>query len=59
MLADMIVHYDSLNFEYTCICADEDQPIYIRQAANRARLVLNKYYQKTDDSELYRLALCK
>lgn len=57
MLADVIVHYDTLNFEYSRICVDQSQPIYIRQAANRARLILNKYYQKTDESELYRLAM--
>jgi hypothetical protein len=57
MLADVIVHYDALNYEYTEMCNDESLPLYLRHAANRAREVLNKYYQRTDESDLYRLAL--
>jgi hypothetical protein len=57
MLADIIVHYDSLNDEYTRMCNDEELPRWARQVANCARLKLNKYYQVTDSSDLYRLAL--
>lgn len=59
LLADVIVHYDALNFEYSEMCNTDSIPLYLRHAANRARVVLNKYYQKTDESELYRLAMCK
>jgi hypothetical protein len=57
MLADVIVHYDILNSEYSDMCLDESLPLYLRHAANRARVVLNKYYAKTDESDLYRLAM--
>lgn len=59
MLADVIIHYDGLTYEFDNLCSDSSQPLYIRQAADHARVVLNKYYQKTDESELYRLALHK
>lgn len=57
MLAGVIVHYDALNCEYTDMCNDKSLPLYLRHAANRARVVLNKYYQKTDESDLYRVAM--
>ncbi len=31
----------------------------VRAAASLARTVLNKYYEKTDESILYRCAICK
>ncbi|KAF8606333.1 hypothetical protein BDV93DRAFT_437625, partial [Ceratobasidium sp. AG-I] len=57
MMADVIVHYDGLNCEYSEMCLDTQLPLWIRQAANRRRQVLNKYYKKTNESELYRLAM--
>ncbi|QRW02441.1 DNA polymerase [Ceratobasidium sp. AG-Ba] len=57
MLADVIVHYDSLDYTYGKICNDTSLPLYVRHAANRARKVLNKYYTKTDTSHLYRLSI--
>lgn len=57
MLADVIVHYDILNSEYSKMGVDTSLPLYLRHAANRARIVLNRYYQKTDESDLYRLAM--
>jgi hypothetical protein len=57
MLADVILHYDSLNYEYTEMCRDDSLPLYLRHAANRALGVLNKYYGRTDESDLYRLAI--
>ncbi|KAF8596438.1 hypothetical protein BDV93DRAFT_454929, partial [Ceratobasidium sp. AG-I] len=58
MMADIIVHHDGLNCEYSDMCVDETLPLWMRHAANRGRKVLNKYYEKTDESELYRLAMC-
>ncbi|KAF8593224.1 hypothetical protein BDV93DRAFT_461631, partial [Ceratobasidium sp. AG-I] len=57
MMADIIVHYDGLNCKYSKMCLATRLPLWIRQAANRGRQVLNKYYEKTDESELYRLAM--
>jgi hypothetical protein len=59
MLANVIVHYDSLDHVYRGVCLDGKQPLWIRHAARRGMGVLNKYYGKSDESHLYRLALCK
>jgi hypothetical protein len=59
MLADIIPHYDSLDHIYRNVCLDTKQPLWIRHAARRAMIVLNKYYGKSDESDLYRLGLCK
>ncbi|KAG9082047.1 hypothetical protein FS749_007151 [Ceratobasidium sp. UAMH 11750] len=57
MLADVLVHFDALDYIYTTICADEKQPAWMRHAAKRALTVLNKHYGKTDESHQYRLAV--
>ncbi|KAG8741784.1 hypothetical protein FRC10_002419 [Ceratobasidium sp. 414] len=57
MLADVIIHFDSLDFTYSKMCEDMSLPLYIRHSANWARLILNKYYGKTDQCALYRLAV--
>ncbi|KAF8596708.1 hypothetical protein BDV93DRAFT_454383, partial [Ceratobasidium sp. AG-I] len=57
MIADVIVHHDRLECEYREMCLDKKLPLWMRQAAYRVRRVLNKYYEKTDKSELYRLAM--
>ncbi|KAF8594529.1 hypothetical protein BDV93DRAFT_458812, partial [Ceratobasidium sp. AG-I] len=57
LLADVIVQYDALNEQYGKICHDQKLPLYLRHAADRAQTVLNRYYEKTDESSLYRLAL--
>lgn len=57
MLADIIVHYDVLDEEYMEMCNMESLPLYHRHAANWACQMFNKYYQKTDDSEMYQLAI--
>ena len=59
MLADVILHFDSLDFEYTNIANDKKQPSYIRQGAERARGVLNKYYELSDSSHMYRIGMRK
>ena len=59
MLADVLVHYDALDHVFRPICLDTKQQLWIRHAARRAMVVLNKYYGKSDDSHLYRLALRK
>ncbi|KAG8728818.1 hypothetical protein FRC10_004546, partial [Ceratobasidium sp. 414] len=57
MLANIIVHFDTLDYEYTNICMDTKLPLYVQQGAERARSVLNKYYKLTDNSILYHLAV--
>ncbi|KAG9094187.1 hypothetical protein FRC06_011077 [Ceratobasidium sp. 370] len=57
MLADVIVHYNSLNYTYGKICSDTSLPLYVRHAANHGRKVLNKYYTKTNTSHLYQLSI--
>ncbi|QRW11530.1 DNA polymerase [Ceratobasidium sp. AG-Ba] len=57
LLADVIVHFDSLDYTYGKFCDDTSLPLYIRHAAHRALLVLNKYYGKTDLCSLYQLAV--
>jgi hypothetical protein len=57
MLADVLIHYDSLNHEYCKTANDATLPLWARHAANRARLKLNKHYAISDSSYLYRLAL--
>lgn len=57
MLGSVIGHYDSLNHEYTRMCRDSTLPLWARQAADRARRKLNKYYQVTDESNLYRMSI--
>ncbi|KAG8725755.1 hypothetical protein FRC10_007895, partial [Ceratobasidium sp. 414] len=59
LLADVIVQYDALNQRYGHMCNDKSLPLYLRHAADRAQGVLNKYYEKTDDSDMYRLALSR
>ncbi|KAG9125172.1 hypothetical protein FRC07_008697, partial [Ceratobasidium sp. 392] len=48
MLADIIVHFDTLDFEYTTMSQDMKLPAFVWQGAKRALLVLNKYYGLTD-----------
>ncbi|KAF8596056.1 hypothetical protein BDV93DRAFT_455583 [Ceratobasidium sp. AG-I] len=57
MLADIIVHYNVFNTKYTKMCNNKKLPVYQRHAANRGRMLFNKYYQKTDESEMYCLAI--
>ncbi|KAG8706006.1 hypothetical protein FRC09_002632 [Ceratobasidium sp. 395] len=57
LIADVIFHFDALNNEYNNMCIDSSKPLYIRHAANNARRKLDKYYSKTDESDMYRLAL--
>ncbi|QRV99744.1 DNA polymerase [Ceratobasidium sp. AG-Ba] len=56
MLADVLVHFDSLDYEYTTIAADKKQPLYVHQGAEHAWVVLNKYYLLTDDLHLYHMS---
>ncbi|KAF8607086.1 hypothetical protein BDV93DRAFT_435812, partial [Ceratobasidium sp. AG-I] len=57
MLVDIIVHYDALDAEYAEMCNNKSLPVYHWHAANQGRLLFNGYYQKTDESEMYHLAI--
>jgi hypothetical protein len=56
-LGNIIIHYNSLHFEYDNICSDQNQDLWVHRCAKHACGVLNQYYAKTDESDLYRLAL--
>ncbi|QRV83564.1 DNA polymerase [Ceratobasidium sp. AG-Ba] len=57
MLADVIIHLDSLDYMFGKMCEDDALPLYARHASNRAREKLNEYYSKTDTSDAYRFAI--
>ncbi|KAF8596022.1 hypothetical protein BDV93DRAFT_455649, partial [Ceratobasidium sp. AG-I] len=57
LLAEVMVQYDTLNELYGRIANNKTVALYLRHTADRTQVVLNKYYSKTDDSVLYRLAL--
>ncbi|QRV88417.1 DNA polymerase [Ceratobasidium sp. AG-Ba] len=57
MLADVTIHFDSLDYVFGQFCEDAQLPLYARHAADRARLKLNEYYGKTDASDVYRFAI--
>ncbi|KAG9081980.1 hypothetical protein FRC06_005300, partial [Ceratobasidium sp. 370] len=53
LLADVILHFDSLNYMYTNITNNLKEPMYVWTGAEHAQVVLNKYYQMTDNTHLY------
>ncbi|KAG8692217.1 hypothetical protein FRC11_003774, partial [Ceratobasidium sp. 423] len=57
MLGNVIVLYDSLNHDYSQMCRNINLPVWACDGANCARLKFTKYYQKSDESVLYRLAI--
>ncbi|KAG8699536.1 hypothetical protein FRC08_005227 [Ceratobasidium sp. 394] len=57
MLVDVIVHFDELDSVHTSMAANTKLPLYVQQATERARIVLNKYYKLTDLLWLYRIAI--
>lgn len=48
-----------LNLSKTIDNTVQAKPAHIRWGASRARLLLDKYYSKTDESSLYRVAIRK
>ncbi|KAG9085444.1 hypothetical protein FRC06_003598, partial [Ceratobasidium sp. 370] len=57
LLKDVIVLHDVLNEQYDRISHDISLPLYLYHAAAHVQTVLNKYYQKSDESLLYRLSV--
>lgn len=57
LLADVIPVIDILTQRLETVIADDSQPAIICASAAKARSVLNKYYSKTDDSQMYRMAM--
>ncbi|KAG8709187.1 hypothetical protein FRC11_005806 [Ceratobasidium sp. 423] len=57
MLVDIIVHYDSLNHKYCDMVLDKSLPHWAQQSANCAWLKLDKYYNLTNTSYMYHLAM--
>ncbi|KAF8584156.1 hypothetical protein K439DRAFT_1346748, partial [Ramaria rubella] len=59
MLHKVILLIDNISHALNSLITNVDLHLSICHAAFRGRTVLNKYYSKTDQSELYRLSLCK
>ncbi|KAH7332951.1 hypothetical protein B0J17DRAFT_631943 [Rhizoctonia solani] len=57
MLANVLVHYNSLNQKYCKLAEDTNILLWAQQAANHVQLKLNKYYTISDTSDLYRLVV--
>ena len=58
-LATVIPAMDHIDGVLTTLTRDEDLQPSIRGALSLAKKTLNKYYNKTDDSEVYRIAMSK
>ena len=50
---------DHIDETLTTQSLDSKHPAAIRESLHVAKKLLNKYYSKTDDSIMYRLAMCK
>ncbi len=50
---------DLLNDKLERVVNDESQPSVIRKAVQRAIMVLDKYYTLTDESIMWKTAMCK
>ncbi|KAG8730053.1 hypothetical protein FRC11_007494 [Ceratobasidium sp. 423] len=57
MLADILVHFDSLNGEFCTMALDTSLPLWVQEAANHTGQVLNKYYAITETLIMYQLAI--
>lgn len=55
----VIPYIDSLNDALDDFSDNEDLFPAVRMAARRGALVLNKYYGKTDESNIFRIAMSK
>lgn len=59
LVADVIPLFDLIERQLINIINDLEQPTIIRTSAAKARAVMNKYYNKSDDSRMYRLCMSK
>ncbi|KAF8590177.1 hypothetical protein K439DRAFT_1330804, partial [Ramaria rubella] len=57
MLHEVIPLIDNISHALNSLIANEDLHMSIHHAAFQGHTVLNKYYSKTDQSELYQLSL--
>lgn len=57
LVADVIPLFDLIERQLVNIINDFEQPTIIRASAAKARAVMNKYYNKSDDSRMYRLCM--
>ena len=58
LLYEVIPVIDALQANFDEIKDDLNIPDVVRHGAARASVVLSKYYSLTDDSEVYRIAMC-
>jgi len=58
-LAQVIPAIDAIHEEFSSFIHQPSVPDPIRAAVEMAKKVLNRYYSKTDDVEIYRIAMGK
>lgn len=59
LVHEVIPIFDIINRALDEYVGDATLPAAVRMAAARGRTMLNKYYGLTDDSVIYRIAMCK
>lgn len=57
LVADSIPLFNLLGHRLVSMVNDYEQPTIIRASVAKARAVLNKYYNLSDDSKMYRLCM--
>lgn len=57
LVADAIPLFDLIERQLVSMVNDHCQPTIIRASAAKARAVMNKYYNLSDDSKMYRLCM--
>ena len=59
LIQDVIPYIDVLTEHIEKFKADTTVSRVVRGAAARARIILDRYYSRTDDVAIYRIAMCK
>jgi len=59
LLHQVIPIIDYIRNELDKVINDESKLLIVRKAAQNAALVLDRYYARTDESVMYRVAICK
>lgn len=57
LVADVIPLFDIIESQLVALINNVEQPTIVRASAAKARAVMNKYYNKSDDSRMYRLCM--
>jgi len=59
LIHQVIPIIDQLHSRLTDLCKNERMHMSVRHAANNAITILDKYYSRTDECEIYRVAMSK